>query len=63
VELSNADFSIHALLNKIWNDQSVVFTDTAFPFFATSVIILIFGPGWYSIDGLIRYARRKRAGK
>jgi putative oxidoreductase len=63
VELSNADFSMHALLNKIWNDQSVIFTDTAFPFFATGVIVLIFGPGWYSIDGLIRYMRRKRAGK
>jgi putative oxidoreductase len=62
VELSNADFSMHGLLSKIWNDQSVIFSDTAFPFFATAVIVLIFGPGWYSIDGLIRYLRRKRAG-
>jgi putative oxidoreductase len=63
VALSNADFSGHELLQKIWNDQDVILKDSAFPFFATAAIVLIFGPGWYSIDGLIRYARRKRSGK
>jgi len=63
VELSNFGVSMHDLLHKIWNDQSPILNDTAFPFFATALIVLLFGPGWYSVDGLIRYARRRRAGK
>jgi putative oxidoreductase len=50
----------HDLFKDIWNDQSVLLNDTAFPFFATAILILLFGPGWYSIDGLIRCNRECR---
>ncbi|MGA3068250.1 MAG: DoxX family protein [Tepidisphaeraceae bacterium] len=59
-ELSNYDFSTHELLSSIWNNQNILLNDTAFPFFATAVIILLFGPGWFSIDGIIRRLRGQK---
>ncbi len=53
VELSNYDFSMKELFQNIWNNQNIVLNDTAFPFFATAVIVLLFGAGVFSIDGLI----------
>jgi putative oxidoreductase len=48
-------------LQNIWNDQSIILTDTAFPFFVASVLVLFFGPGWFSIDGIIKYMRGKKS--
>jgi len=47
--LSNSDS--HEQILHFWNHQDVILTDTAFPFLVTAVLVLIFGPGWYSIDG------------
>jgi putative oxidoreductase len=55
VQLSIFEFSLGKLASAIWNDQSPILNDTAFPFLATALIVLLFGPGWYSIDGLIRW--------
>jgi putative oxidoreductase len=47
------------LLHNFWNNQDVLLKDDAFPFLMTSIVILIFGPGYLSIDGLIKFVRRK----
>jgi putative oxidoreductase len=60
VQLSNYDSSFHKLGAQIWKDQSPILGDTAFPFLATALIVLIFGPGWLSIDGLIRLLNKKK---
>jgi putative oxidoreductase len=60
VELSNYDFSWKELGAQIWKDQSPILGDTAFPFLATAIIILLFGPGWLSVDGLIKLIRGKK---
>jgi putative oxidoreductase len=60
VELSNSDFLLKELGQNIWNDQArYLFTDTAFPYFATAVIILLFGPGWFSLDGIVRFFKSR----
>jgi putative oxidoreductase len=59
VELSNYDFSFRELGAQIWKDQSPILGDTAFPFLAAAIVVLIFGPGWLSIDGLIKFIRSK----
>jgi putative oxidoreductase len=56
VQLSNFDFSWGELASKVWNDQSPILNDTAFPFLVTAIIVLLFGPGLLSIDGLLRWA-------
>lgn len=58
VQLSNFDSSFKALGHQIWLDQSPILGDTAFPFLATALIVLIFGPGWFSMDGLIKFVRK-----
>jgi putative oxidoreductase len=64
VELSNSNFSLAQLGRNIWNDQGTyLFNDTAFPFFATAVIVLLFGPGMFSIDGLVKWSKRKTLAK
>jgi putative oxidoreductase len=60
VQLSNYDSSFAKLWAQIWKDQSPILGDTAFPFLATAIIILLFGPGWLSIDGLIRLLNKKK---
>lgn len=60
VELQQYNFSFAQLGAQIWKDQSPILGDTAFPFLATSIIILLFGPGWLSIDGIIRWIFWKR---
>jgi putative oxidoreductase len=47
-------------LHHLWDNQDIILKDTAFPFFATALIILIFGPGWLSVDGIIKFVRRKK---
>jgi len=47
-------------LFHLWDDQTIILQDTAFPFFVTAVLILVFGPGWFSVDGVLRFFRRKK---
>jgi putative oxidoreductase len=42
------------LLHNFWNNQDVLLKDDAFAFLMTSIIVLIFGPGIFSLDGMIR---------
>ncbi|MGD0387723.1 MAG: DoxX family protein [Tepidisphaeraceae bacterium] len=58
VNLSDPHY--HQLLRNFWNNQDVLLKDDAFPFLMTAILILVFGPGWFSIDGLIRFLRRKK---
>jgi putative oxidoreductase len=60
VQLRNYDFSFRELGAAIWKDQNPILNDTAFPFLATAIIILIFGPGWLSVDGLIKLLRGRK---
>jgi putative oxidoreductase len=60
VQLSNYHSSWKELGAQIWSDQSPILGDTAFPFLATAIIILLFGPGLFSIDGIIKMARGKK---
>jgi putative oxidoreductase len=59
VQLSNYNSSFKDLGAAIWKDQSPILSDTAFPFLATAIIVLLFGPGNLSVDGIIRYFRKK----
>jgi putative oxidoreductase len=59
-ELSSYHFSWKELGAQIWADQSPILSDTAFPFLATTIIILLFGPGLFSIDGIIKAVRGKK---
>ena len=59
VQLGNYDSSFKELAHQIWADQSPILGDTAFPFLATALVVLIFGPGWLSIDGLIKFIKSK----
>jgi putative oxidoreductase len=47
---------LHELLGF---DTSDFAADTAFPYFATAIIVLIFGPGIYSVDGLLARWRKQ----
>ena len=58
VQLGNFDSSFKELGHQIWVDQSPILGDTAFPFLAAAIVVLIFGPGWLSFDGLIKVIRR-----
>jgi putative oxidoreductase len=49
-----------AKLQHLWDNQDIILKDTAFPFFAVAVLILIFGPGFLSIDGIIKWVRGKK---
>lgn len=60
VELANYAFSYKQLWAKILEDQSPILGDTAFPFFVAAVLILVFGPGFLSVDGIIKFVRRKK---
>jgi putative oxidoreductase len=42
------------LLRNFWNNQNVLLNDTSFPFLMTSIIVLFFGPGFFSIDTMLR---------
>jgi putative oxidoreductase len=42
-------------VTKIFSDPDKFVKDDAFPYFAGALIILIFGPGRLSIDGLIKW--------
>lgn len=45
-----------------FSDSNKFFGADAFPFLLTALLILIFGPGWFSLDTIIRWYRRKKSG-
>jgi putative oxidoreductase len=45
-----ADPKLRDMLFHIWRDQDFVLKDDAFPFLFVGVLVLIFGPGKYSLD-------------
>src|ERR1700730_9402900 len=49
-----SDEHYRQLLHNFWDNQDVLLKDTAFPFLVTSIIVLLFGPGLFSIDAIIR---------
>lgn len=53
VHLPDAHRSLFELLGNIWNNQDIVLKDDAFPFFFVGLMVLIFGPGVFSVDWLI----------
>jgi putative oxidoreductase len=53
VQLSNYNSSFHDLGQAIWKDQSPILGDTAFPFLATSLVVLFFGPGLFAVDSIL----------
>jgi putative oxidoreductase len=57
VNLSDPHY--HQLLRNFWNNQDVLLKDDAFPFLMTAILILVFGPGCLSIDGLLKHLRSK----
>ncbi|HEX4053647.1 MAG TPA: DoxX family protein [Tepidisphaeraceae bacterium] len=58
VNLSNPHY--HELLRHFWDNQDVLLKDDSFPFLMTAILILIFGPGFLSVDGIIKFVRRKK---
>ncbi|HEY1923425.1 MAG TPA: DoxX family protein [Tepidisphaeraceae bacterium] len=57
---SLADEKFRPIILHFWEHPDVVVYDTAFPFLMTAIIILIFGPGFLSIDGIIKTVRGKK---
>jgi len=57
------DPKFREMLKNILHNQDVVLKDDAFPFFFVGLLILIFGPGALSIDGLLKRTlfRRQKA--
>jgi putative oxidoreductase len=55
-----SDPTYRPLLLHFWDHPNVIINDTSFPFLMTSLIVLLFGPGIFSIDGMIRHFRRPR---
>jgi putative oxidoreductase len=52
-----ADPHYHQLLRHFWDNQDVLLKDDAFPFLMASILVLVFGPGFLSVDGIIKYVR------
>ena len=50
-------------LSQIFSDPGKFYAADPYTFFFASLLILIFGPGKISLDGLIAYIMRKRAGQ
>ncbi len=55
-----ADPRYHELLRHFWDNQDVLLKDSAFPFLAAAILVLVFGPGFLSVDGIIKFVRRKK---
>ena len=45
---------------SLFSDSNKFFAADAFPFFLTALLILIFGPGFFSLDAVIRHYRSRR---
>ncbi len=58
VNLSDPHY--HDLLRHFWDNQDVLLKDDAFPFLMAAILVLVFGPGFLSVDGIIKFARRKK---
>jgi putative oxidoreductase len=50
VSVDLADPKFRDMLFHIWRNQDFVLKDDAFPFFFVGLMVLIFGPGKYSLD-------------
>jgi putative oxidoreductase len=55
--LTTEQKGIHELLSSFTSDDFCA--DTAFPYLATSMVVLVFGPGAYSIDYLVARWRKQ----
>jgi putative oxidoreductase len=55
-----SDPKYHEMLRHFWDSQDVLLKDDAFPYLVTAIIILIFGPGFLSVDGIIKAMRGKK---
>jgi putative oxidoreductase len=55
-----SDPKYHEMLRHFWDSQDVLLKDDAFPFLITAIIVLVFGPGFLSIDGIIKTVRGKK---
>jgi putative oxidoreductase len=55
-----SDPKYHEMLRHFWDSQDVLLKDDAFPFLVTAIIVLIFGPGLLSVDGIIKAMRGKK---
>jgi putative oxidoreductase len=47
-------------LGAIISDPDKFYAATPYTFLVASLIILLFGPGWFSLDNLIAWYRKKR---
>ena len=54
VHLQDAHHSLGELMGKIWDNQDIVLKDDAFPFMFVGLMVLIFGPGVFSVDYVLR---------
>jgi len=54
VHLQDAHGSLGELMGKIWDNQDIVLKDDAFPFMFVGLMVLIFGPGVFSVDYVLR---------
>jgi putative oxidoreductase len=55
-----SDPKYHEMLRRFWDNQDVLLKDDAFPFLMAAIVVLIFGPGFLSIDGIIKTVRGKK---
>lgn len=49
-----ADPQYHDWLLHFWDHQDVILKDTAFPFLFVGLLLIFFGPGCISVDGLLK---------
>jgi uncharacterized membrane protein YphA (DoxX/SURF4 family) len=55
-----ADFEA---VSNIFNDPDKFVRADPFPFLLTALIVLVFGPGRFSVDALLKWWARKLAGE
>ena len=48
------------MLFHFWRDQDFLLKDDAFPFLCAGLLVLCFGAGLFSVDGIIAYCRKKK---
>ncbi len=48
------------MLIHFWRDQTFIFVDTAFPFLCAGILVMVFGPGLFSVDGIVAHFRKKK---
>jgi len=55
VELHYTHSTLWQLMGKIWDNQNILLNDTAFPFMFAGLMVLIFGPGVFSLDYILAW--------